>query len=75
MENLITRVPLMKNMMFLLHNQSRKVKRLKACAIDSTWICHLRLDHLNFNVLNLLVNRNIHHLNQLCESCLCGKQS
>uniref|UniRef100_A0A2N9ICE2 Integrase catalytic domain-containing protein n=1 Tax=Fagus sylvatica TaxID=28930 RepID=A0A2N9ICE2_FAGSY len=51
-------------------------------AIDSSWLWHLRLGHLNFGGLKLLAKTkmvrglpSIEHPNQLCEGCLFGKQS
>ena len=79
--NLIAKVPMTRNRMFLLHIQSDVAKCLKACYKDSSWLWHLRFGHLNFGGLELLSKKemvrglpSISHPDQLCEGCLLGKQ-
>jgi transposase InsO family protein len=80
--NLIAKMPVTRNRMFLLNIHNDVAKCLKACYRDSSWLWHLRLGHLNFGGLKLLAKTNmvrglpsIEHPNQLCEGCLFGKQS
>jgi hypothetical protein len=80
--NLIAKVPITRNRMFLLNIHNDVTKCLKACYRDSSWLWHLRLGHLNFGGLKLLAKTkmvrglpSIEHPNQLCEGCLFGKQS
>uniref|UniRef100_A0A2N9GX95 Uncharacterized protein n=1 Tax=Fagus sylvatica TaxID=28930 RepID=A0A2N9GX95_FAGSY len=80
--NLIAKVPMTRNRMFLLNIHNDVAKCLKACYRDSSWLWHLRLGHLNFGGLKLLAKTkmvrglpSIEHPNQLCEGCLFGKQS
>ena len=79
--NLITKVPMSRNRMFLLNIQNDVAKCLKACYKDASWLWHLRYGHLNFGGLDLLSKKNmvrglpsINQPDQLCEGCLLGKQ-
>ena len=79
--NLITKVPMSRNRMFLLNIQSDVAKCLKTCYKDVSWLWHLRFGHLNFGGLDLLSKKemvrglpSIKHPDQLCEGCLLGKQ-
>lgn len=79
--NLIAKVPMSKNRMFLLNIQNDVAKCLKACYTDSSWLWHLRFGHLNFDGLERLAKKemvrglpSINHPDQLCEGCLIGKQ-
>eukprot|EP00257_Ricinus_communis_P021530 XP_015581047.1 uncharacterized protein LOC107262074 [Ricinus communis] len=72
--NLIAKVEMTKNRMFILKLQSDYMKCLKASASDSSWLWHQRLGHLNFISLKQLAQgRMVHglpfidHPNQLCE--------
>ncbi|TXG54005.1 hypothetical protein EZV62_019261 [Acer yangbiense] len=72
--NLIVKVPMMKNRMFMLNIQTDVAKHLKSCLKDSSWAWHLRLGHLNFGGLRLMAKKNmvnglpyIKHPNQFCE--------
>ena len=79
--NFIAKVPMSKNRMFQINIQSDIAKCLKTCYKDSSWFWHLRLGHVNFKSLELLLKRkmvnclrSINHPDQLCEGCLLGKQ-
>lgn len=80
-ENVIAKVPMTKNRMFLLDIQTDVAKCLKACVKDTSWLWHLRLGHINFGGLKLLAQKGmlmglpfIDQPDQLCEGCLVGKQ-
>ena len=80
--NLITKVPITRNRMFLLNIQNDVAKCIKACSRDLSWLWHLRLGHLNLGGLQLLAKSkmvrglpSIKHLDQLCEGCFLGKKS
>nr|KYP66220.1 Retrovirus-related Pol polyprotein from transposon TNT 1-94 [Cajanus cajan] len=77
----ITKVPMMRNRMFVLNIQSDGPQCLKMCYKDQSWLWHLRFGHLNFKGLDLLSKKAmvrglpcITHPNQVCEGCLLGKQ-
>ena len=74
-------MPMIRNRMLLLNIQN-VVKCLKSYINDSSWIWHLRFEHLNFGGLKLLNKENIvrglfsiDHSDQLCEWCLLGKHA
>jgi len=55
-------------------------KCLNATVNNESWLWHLRFGHLNFQSLENLSKRNlvnglphIHHPDQLCETCIFGK--
>jgi len=79
--NLITKVPMSRNRMFLLNIQNDVAKCLKACYVDASWLWYLRFGHLNFGGLSLLSKEkmvrglpSINHPDKLYEGCLLGKQ-
>jgi len=79
--NLITKLPMSRNRIFLLNIQNDVAKCLKACYIDASWLWHLRFEHLNFGGLSLLSKEKmvrglsyINHPDQIYEGCLLGKQ-
>nr|XP_048332888.1 uncharacterized protein LOC125423260 [Ziziphus jujuba var. spinosa] len=79
--NLIAKVPMSRNRMFMLNIQNDAAKCLKACYKDGSWLWHLRFGHLNFGRLELLSKREmvkglpcIRNPDQVCEGCLLGKQ-
>ena len=72
--NLIAKVPMKRNRMFMLNIQNDIAKYLKACYKYASWLWHLRFGHLNFGGLELLSKKEmvrglpcIKHPNQLCE--------
>jgi hypothetical protein len=80
-KNLIAKVLMTSNRMFLLNIQTDVAKCLKTCLKDSSWLWHLRFGHENFGRLKLLAQKkmvnglpSINQPDQLCEGCLVGKQ-
>ena len=80
MSNLIAKVPMSRNKMFLLNIQGGVTKCLKVCYKDSSWLWHLSFGHLNFKGLKLLSKKqlvrglpSINQPDQLCKECLLGK--
>ena len=80
--NLIAKVLMSKNRMFMLNLKTIEVRCLKASVKDEAWCWHMRLGHLNFGPLKALGEEkmmkgmpSINHLNQLCEVCLLNKHS
>ncbi|KAK0589362.1 hypothetical protein LWI29_013222 [Acer saccharum] len=78
---LITRVQMTKNRMFPLAIHHDTPRCLTAIINDKDWLWHLRYGHLNFESLKQLGSKkmvkglpNIHHPNEMCESCVLSKQ-
>ena len=78
--NLIAKVPMTKNRMFILNIQNDVAKCLKMCYKDASWLWHLRYKHPNFGGLESLSKKNTVrglpstcHSDQVCEGCLLGK--
>ncbi|KAI9156917.1 hypothetical protein LWI28_014078 [Acer negundo] len=78
---LVTRVQMTKNRMFPLAIHHDTPKCLTAIINNKDWLWHLRYGHLNFENLKQLGSKkmvkglpNIHHLNEMCESCVLSKQ-
>ena len=74
-------MPMIRNRMLLLNIQN-VVKCIKSYVNVSSWIWHLRFEHLNYGGLKLLNKENIvrglfsiDHSDQLCEWCLLGKHA
>ena len=81
-DNVIAKVPMTKNHMFILKILNDVAKCLKACVGDYSWLWHLRLGHLNFKALNFLSKKymvnglpHIKYPNQICEGHLFKRQS
>nr|GEV11162.1 hypothetical protein [Tanacetum cinerariifolium] len=79
---LIAKVPMTKNLMFILNIQHDEAKCLKSCLEDHSWLWHMRYGHLNFGDLKLLSSKGMvkgldqtDHPNQVCEGCLFGKHA
>ena len=75
--NLIEKVPMSRNRLFLLNIQNDVTKYLKAYVNESSWLWHLGYGHLNFDDLNMLSKKemvkglpSIDHPDQLFEEVL-----
>ncbi|KAL4319611.1 hypothetical protein GQ457_18G013070 [Hibiscus cannabinus] len=71
--NLIAKVSMSKNRMFVFNLKTINAKCLKASVENEAWCWHMRFGHLNFGVLKMLGEKKIptiSHPNQLCEACL-----
>ncbi|KAL4341735.1 hypothetical protein GQ457_08G027600 [Hibiscus cannabinus] len=80
--NLIAKVSMSKNRMFMLNLKMINAKCLKASVENEPWCWHMRFGHLNFGALKMLGEKKmvngipaISHPNQLCEACLLGKHA
>jgi hypothetical protein len=80
-KNLIAKVSMSSNRMFLLNIQTDVSKCVKTCLKDSSWLWHVRFGHVNFGGLKLLEQKRmvnglpfINQPDQLCEGCLVDKQ-
>ncbi|KAL4379471.1 hypothetical protein GQ457_02G032120 [Hibiscus cannabinus] len=80
--NLIAKVSMSKNRMFVLNLKTINAKCLKASVENEAWCWHMRFGHLNFGALKMLREKKmvngiptISHPNQLCEACLLGKHA
>jgi len=69
-----------KNKMFPLNIQYDTTKCLRVITNTEVWSWHLKLRHLNFTSLNMLVRKKmvkgipyIDHLDEVCESCILNK--
>lgn len=69
------------NRLYLLDLSLTKPVCLMARLEDMAWLWHARYGHLNFKSLRKLANENmviglphIHHVEQICDGCLVGKQ-
>ncbi|KAL4376201.1 hypothetical protein GQ457_02G024740 [Hibiscus cannabinus] len=78
--NLIAKVSMSKNRMFVLNLKTINAKCLKASVENEAWCWHMRFGHLNFGALKMLGEKkmvngipSISHPNQLCEACLLGE--
>ncbi|KAG7553295.1 hypothetical protein ISN45_Aa06g038290 [Arabidopsis thaliana x Arabidopsis arenosa] len=57
--NLITKVPMSKNRMFVLNIRNDIAQCLKMCYKEESWLWHLRFGHLNFGGLELLSKKEM----------------
>ena len=78
--NLIAKVLMSRNRMFMLNIQNDVEKCLKTCYKDIDWLWHHLFGHLNSRGLQLLFKKEImrglpfiSHPNQVCKGCLLGK--
>lgn len=58
-ENLIPKVPMVKNRLFVLSIQTDMVKCLTSCYKDSSWLWHLQFWHINFGGLKIMVSNGM----------------
>jgi hypothetical protein len=79
--DMIAKVTMTKNRMFILNIETDVPKYPNACVKDETWLWHMKLGHVNFDSLKMMAQKemlkgllSIIHPNQLCEGCLMGKQ-
>jgi hypothetical protein len=79
--DMIAKVAMTKNRMFLLNIETDVPKYPNASVKDETWLWHMKLGHVNFDSLKMMAQNemlkgllSIIHPNQLCEGCLMGKQ-
>jgi len=79
--DMIAKIAMIKNIMFLLNIEMNVPKWLNACVKDETWLWHIRFEHVNFDNLKMMAQKemlkgllSIIHPNQLCKGCLVGKQ-
>ena len=75
--NLIAKVHITNNRFFPLNLQTIDAKCLKANVQDDSWCRHMRFEHLNFEVLKSMGDKNMvdgkssaNNPNQSCEACL-----
>ncbi|KAL4290879.1 hypothetical protein GQ457_14G021340 [Hibiscus cannabinus] len=80
--NLIAKVSMSKNRMFVLNLKTINANCLKASVENEAWCWHMRFGHLNFGALKMLGEKNmvngiptISHPNQFCEACLLGEHA
>ncbi|GKV53076.1 hypothetical protein SLEP1_g59622 [Rubroshorea leprosula] len=58
-DNLVAKVPMEKNRMFLLNVHVDHPRSLKTCVEEASWLWHLRLGHLNFGGLKALASEEM----------------
>ena len=80
--NLIVKVHMANNRLFILNLQNTNAKCLNANVKDESRCWHMRFMHMNFEELKSMGDKNtvdgipsINHPNQLCEACLLGKHA
>ncbi|XP_074337698.1 uncharacterized protein LOC141674898 [Apium graveolens] len=80
-QELIARVEMSKNRLFILDMQMKVQKCLKSVTKNDSWLWHLRYGHLGFYGLKLLSKTKmvddfseINEPENLCEACVKGKQ-
>lgn len=57
--NVIAKVPMTRNRMFVLNFQNEVAQCLKVCYKDKSWCLHLRFGHLNFGGIELLSKKEM----------------
>lgn len=57
--NLIAKLPLSRNRMFVLNIQNDVTRCLKTCYKDMSWLWYLQLGHLNFGGSELLSKKEM----------------
>ncbi|RDX83786.1 hypothetical protein CR513_35262, partial [Mucuna pruriens] len=80
--NLVAKVFMSRNRMFMLSIKTKEVKCLKACIKHEAWCWHMRFGHLNFGALKTLRDEkmvkgmpHINHPNQLCKAFFLSKHA
>lgn len=70
------------NRLYKAHMLVDKPNCLQARICEDAWRWHARLGHINFDSIKLMVSKKmvygipkIEHVNEICESCLVGKQT
>ena len=82
-DQLIAKVSMTKNRMFILNIKYVVTKCLSACMKDDTWLWHLRFGHVNFGSLKFLSSKVIvkglplieNTPEGICEGCIIEKHS
>ncbi|XP_076918480.1 uncharacterized protein LOC143578915 [Bidens hawaiensis] len=79
---LLMRVTRSKNRLYTIKLKTGKPVCLQARIDNENWLWHTRLGHLNFESMKQMVNNNmvigmpkVDQENQICDSCLVGKQT
>ncbi|KAI3782063.1 hypothetical protein L2E82_12095 [Cichorium intybus] len=79
---LIMKVQRSKNRLYKIVLHTCKPVCLHTNLDDTAWLWHARLGHVNFRIIESMVQRNlvhgvphIHHPTQVCEGCLVSKQT
>ncbi|RDX68736.1 hypothetical protein CR513_52243, partial [Mucuna pruriens] len=79
--NLIVKVFISRNKIFISNNKTNESKYLEATIKNEVWCWHMRYRHLNDREFKTLGNEmmkgmpHINHPNQLCKACLLGKHA
>ena len=78
---LLAKVRRAPNRLYYLNLDIARPVCLAACSSEPAWLWHARYGHLNFQALRRLSSQSmvrglpsVDHVNQLCDSCLVGKQ-
>ncbi|KAI3518262.1 hypothetical protein L1887_06792 [Cichorium endivia] len=77
---LLMKVPRSENRLYKIQLRTGKPHCLHAKINETAWLWHARLGHINFGAINMLHKLvkgvpTIEHQDQLCESCMVGKQT
>lgn len=81
-DRLMMKVQRSKNRLYKIVLHASQPVNLLASLEDTTWLWHARLGHINFQIIESMVQRdlvqgvpNIKHPAQVCEGCLVAKQT
>ncbi|KAJ9565988.1 hypothetical protein OSB04_001954 [Centaurea solstitialis] len=77
---LLMKVPRSENRLYKIQLKIGKPHCLQVKINEAAWLWHARLGHINFGAINLMHKLAkgvpaIQHQDQLCESCMVGKQT